>query len=411
MNLWIVNHYAITSEMSGSTRHYDFAVELIRRGHSVTIFSSSFRHQGKRIDSKLKKNEKWKYENINGINFIWLKTFPYKKNNWRRITNMLSFAYKAYWLGKKITKLNENIQKPNIVIGSSPHLLTTLTAYFLSKHYKINFIMEVRDLWPLVLLEIGGFKKHSLIIKGLKILEKFLYKHAKKIIVLMPFAKNYIVPLGVDKSKIVWICNGVDLKKFSLLNKKLTNKQFSIIYFGAHGAANILNIILDAAKIIQDKGYKKIRFVFIGSGPEKQGLIKYGKGLKLRNAEFKKPVPKKEASHVLNKADVLITCFGKIGIYEKYGTSSNKLFDYMATGKPIVMSGRPANDIVNKIGCGISVPPENAKELADAIIKLYRMHSGARAKMGQRGRKYVEEYHSITVLVDKLEKIIYESTN
>ena len=173
MNIWIFNHYAITPDMAGGTRHYDFGKELVKRGHEVTIFASSF-HYSQHRELKLTWGEKYKVERVEGVNFVWIKTFPYQKNDWRRVLNMVSYAWKVYWIGRGIKKLDQDINKPDIIIGSSVHLLAVLSAYWLSKHYRAKFIMEVRDLWPQTLVDIGKFKENNPIIKILRIIEKFL---------------------------------------------------------------------------------------------------------------------------------------------------------------------------------------------------------------------------------------------
>lgn len=408
-NIWIFNHYAVTPDMPGGTRHYDFGKELARRGHNVTIFASSF-HYSLYRELKLIKNKKWKVEKINEINFVWVKTFPYQKNDWRRVVNMISYAWRVYWLGRKITGIDENIKKPDVVIGSSVHLLAVLSACWLSYYYKAKFIMEVRDLWPQTLIDMRKFRKNSLVVKLLRLLEKFLYKKARKIITLLPLAKDYITALGISQGKIVWISNGVDVSNFQGEEGKKAGDYFKIIYLGAHGVANALDVVLNVARIIQDKQYNKIKFIFVGDGLEKENLINYKNKINLKNVEFYESITKKEVPLMLAQANVLIISQRKINLY-KYGFSYNKLFDYMAAKKPIILAGSPANDLVAKAKCGISTPPENPKKTAEAIIRLYKMSFREREEIGQRGRKYVEKCYSIPVLVDKLEEVIREVTN
>jgi glycosyltransferase involved in cell wall biosynthesis len=256
----------------------------------------------------------------------------------------------------------------------------------------------------------GGFRLTNPIIKVLTFLEVYLYKHAKKIVVLLPNAQEYIVPLGIGAKKIEWIPNGVNIYDHSHIQIKEKNSEsFKIIYLGAHGKANALKVILEAAKIIYDSKYD-IEFIFIGDGPEKNSLIKHKEKFNLQNAKFYKPVPKNEVPAILKTADALIISMQPISIY-KYGFSYNKLFDYMAASKPIILAGNPANNLVTLAECGISVPAAAPQLLADAMIKLYNMPLEGREKMGQRGREYFEKYHSIPVLVDKLEKVINEVSN
>ncbi|ACK41873.1 MULTISPECIES: glycosyltransferase family 4 protein [Dictyoglomus] len=404
-NIWLFNHYAITPNLPGGTRHFDFGKELVRRGYKVTIFASSF-HYSLLRETKEYEKEKFIIEDYEGVRFVWLKTFSYSGNDWRRVVNMLSYAIRAYEVAQKI-----NTEKPDIIIGSSVHLFAVFTAYLLSKKYKTPFIMEVRDLWPQTLMDMGVSKWHPFVIL-LGILEKFLYKRADKIIVLLPRANEYIEKLGISPEKIVWIPNGVDFERFqfknggSLRDETYTSDEFIVTYTGAIGKANNLDVAVEAAKILQ-KDYPNIKFLFVGDGPEKGRLLEIVKKEKINNLEFKAPLPKDRIVEIIQKADVLFLALKDSPLY-KYGISLNKLFDYLASGKPIIFSSNSINNPVDEAKAGITVPPDNPQALADAIIKLYKMSPEERRAMGLNGRKYVEKYHSIPVLVDKLEKIFEE---
>jgi len=406
-SLWIFNHYAVTPDMPGGTRHYDFSKELIKRGYEVTIFASSF-HYTQHTETKLTLKENWKTEEIDNIKFLWIRTFPYYKNDWRRVISMFSYMIRSYNLGRNVSKLDFNIQKPDAIIGSSVHLLAPLAAYYLSKYYNAHFVMEVRDLWPQTLIDIGQMSKYNPFIITLCKLEKFLYKRAERIITLLPYADKYITSCGIDPDKIIWIPNGVDLERFSVTSRrKKDDSQFKVMYMGTHGLTDALDVLLNAAKIIQDNKYTKIQFVLIGDGVQKQNLISYKNKLKLSNIEFRSPVKKTRVPSVLEEADVMVSLMRDSKLY-KYGVSANKEYDYTASGKPIILSGKPANNIVAEAKCGKTVPPENPEALANVITELYGMEKEKREEMGKRGREYVEKNHSIPVLVDRLEKVIGE---
>jgi glycosyltransferase involved in cell wall biosynthesis len=405
--VWMFNHYAVTPKMPGGTRHYDFAKELTKKGYKVTIFASSF-HPIQHKKVKLGKNEKYKVDSFDGVNFVWLKTFPYQRNNWRRVANMLSYMYRAYWLGRKITKKVEGFDNPDIIIGSSVHLFAVYAAYLLSKKYKVPFIMEVRDLWPQTLIDMGVPRWHPFIVL-LGLLERFLYKRADKIITLLPKSHDYIEKFGIKLSKIVWIPNGVDLSKFNIngeddLNKN--NNEFVVMYVGALGTANNLDVAIDSANILKNK-YSNIKFVFVGDGLEKSKLVQKAKLLKLDNVEFRNPVKKEEIPRLLRKADALFFNLPNLPVF-KYGISSNKLFDYLASGKPIIFSCNAPDNPAEQAKASITVSPSNPKELADAILKLYHMPEKQKEEMGQRGKEYVKKYHSTPVLADKFEELIKE---
>jgi len=403
MNIWILNHYAITPDMPGGTRHYDFGKELVKRKNNVTIFASSF-HYSQHKEMKLAENEKWKFEEVDGINFVWIKTFPYQRNDWKRVLNMLSFMHRAYFVGRKITKKRKEIGKPDVIVGSSVHLLSVLSAFWLSKYYKAKFIMEIRDLWPQGLIDMGIIREKSLITKILRFLEKFLYKRAQKIIILSHLTRYYLSSLKIEQSKIYFIPNGVEFSRYEIPRyNRSKDKKFKVMYTGALGVVNALRPVLEAAKIIQEKGFLDIKFIFVGSGVEKSYLVKRAETLHLNNVEFRNPVPKIKMPQTLNQADVLLLSENKIF----YG-SSNKLMDYMASAKPIIFSTPAPHNTVKEANCGISVLPGNPNSLTDAVIKFYQMSLKEREEMGKRGREYVKKFHNIPTLVDSLEKVIQE---
>jgi len=402
MNLCVFNHYAVTPDMPGGTRHYDLGRELVRRGHQLTIFASSFHHYLHR-ETRLKPGERWKIKDVDGVKFVWLKSFPYRRNDWRRVLNMLSYTFRAWRLGRRLPRLVPEIERPDVMIGSSVHLLAVLAAYWVAKYHRAKFIMEVRDLWPQTIIDMGELSTRHPLVKVLQVLEKFLYRRAEKIITLLSLAHEYITACGVPREKIVWIPNGVDLSRFKDFEPvALSGEGFKVMYLGAHGQANALDVLIQAAKIVQDKGLEEIKFVLVGDGPEKPRLIALAKNLGLRNVEFREPVPKAEVTTTIQQANALLFNLEKVEVF-RYGISSNKLFDYMAAGRPVISSVEALANPIEGAQCGLTVPPRDPEALTEAIIKIYKMPKEEREAMGLRGREYVEKYHAIPVLAEKLE--------
>jgi glycosyltransferase involved in cell wall biosynthesis len=405
--LWILNHYALSPDMPGGTRHYELGRHLAELGYDVTILASSF-HYAQRRETRHYGKEPWQTEQVDGVTFVWLRTFPYEGNNWRRVLNMASYMVRSYCLGRRLPGLSSTVPKPDVIIGSSVHLLAVVSAWFLARHFRASFVMEVRDLWPQTLVDMGALTEGSLLTRLLRGLETHLYRQAERIIILLPRAKEYISRLGIDVGKVRWIPNGVDVSQFSAhASKPRPHQPFTVTYVGAHGRANNLDVVLDAAKEVEQRVHASVHFTFVGDGPEKQRLKAYSKNLNLSNVEFRDPVSKESIPEELAKTDALVFVLRDVGVF-KYGISSNKLFDYLASAKPVLFACDTPNNMVEETGAGVSVPPENPAALADAIVHLYEMPPDQRAAMGQRGRAYVEQHHDYALLARRLMHLLDE---
>jgi glycosyltransferase involved in cell wall biosynthesis len=415
MNIWILNHYATPPDTPGGTRHFDFAKEMGKRGHRVSIFASGFSHRTRR-EERLEERQGYRREKIGGVEFVWLRTSPYYKgNDWRRVRNMLSYSCRAITTGLRIK------EKPDVILSSSPHLLAGLAGWVLAKLKGGRFVFEVRDLWPQALVEIGNYGDKSLVVRLLRALEKFLYRRARKIVVLMPRGSEYMKKLGVPSNKVVYIPNGIDPELFADSSAELPPELTTAIsslksqgkllvgYTGAHGRANALGTIIKAARTLQERKMDKVHFLLVGDGPERERLIRKAEDWKLNNISFYRSVPKYAMPALLGSIDIAVIPRKRLGL-GKYGTSINKLFDYMASARPVIWGAKLARNPVSSAGCGLSIALENPRQMTEAIVQLSRLSDNERREMGMRGYEYVMKYHSIPVLTDRLLEVMEEVT-
>jgi len=295
------------------------------------------------------------------------------------------------------------------------HPFAALAGWWLARRHKARFVFEVRDLWPQTAVDMGAIKESSLPAKLLYGWEKFLYKRAEKIIVLLPYAKDYVASRGISPEKVFWLPNGVNLERFdhpAQLEEgsevaevfEQYRDKFKVVYTGAHGVPNGLDVIVEAARLIQGKS-ENIHFILIGEGTEKSRLKEKAQSLGLVNITFCEPIPKQAVPSALLAADCLVYSIPAFNIY-RYGVSLNKSFDYLASAKPVVMAGNPQNNIVEEANAGIAVEPENPEALAEAIIEIYNMPEKKRKELGMNGRHYIEQYHSTKILAQKLETLL-----
>lgn len=399
-NIWIINHYA-TLEDEPATRSYDFAKKLVEKGYKVTILASSFSHY-RFQEKKDYCGNNYLFENHNGIKFIWIKTFPYYRNNWRRVFNMIIFSWRVFCVGKK---LKDN---PNIIIGVSVHPLAAFSAYFLAKNKGSRFFLEITDLWPEILIDMGIISKKTPVVFMLRKLEKFLFRRAEKIITLWPFAYRYIEGLGFSKEKVVWIPHFVDFSRIKNLEPYdggINKKYMKFFYFGIHSDYAGLEAIIESASILQKENEKRAKFIFVGNGSEKAKLIRMAEKLNLKNVEFLDMIPKTEMHKIMNEADVFIFTLKNMPLLLKYGISSNKLIDYLAAGRPLIFSANSDNNPVKEAGAGITVPAQSPKDFVLAVQNMINLEPSQRVKMGQNAREYAEKHHDLNILVKKLEDL------
>ncbi|MBE3550224.1 MAG: glycosyltransferase family 4 protein [Brockia lithotrophica] len=400
MNIWVINQYAGAPDQPGFTRHFSLARELIRRGHRVSIVATSF-HHSLRKDTRLQPGESWRYEVIEGVPFLWLRTPAYRGNSAARVWNMAAFGLSAIRRSRP-----EILGDPDVVLGSIPHPFTGLAAERLSRRYRVPFVLEVRDLWPDSLIDLGDVSPLHPFILWMRWAERYLYRRATRILSILPLAYEHMVRQGATREKIFWLPNGIDLTGVPPFLPLSERETFTVMYAGSHGLANDLDRVLDAAHLLQKGGNgKAIRFVLVGDGPEKERLMQRAREMGLHNVEFRDPVPKREVFRVLAEADAFLLLLKEAPVF-RFGASPNKLYDYMAMGRPVIFAVNSPYNPVQESHSGITVSDASPEALAQAVHALASLPREEREAMGRRGRAYVEEHHSFPRLAEQLEEIL-----
>ncbi len=405
MRIWIVHQNAYAPPESAGTRHFELARRLIARGHDVLIVATSFYHKSK-VETRLYDGESWARETILGVPYLWIKTPAYGNGALGRMWNWAVFMARI-WRG---TGLSEQAP-PDVVVGSSPPLTSAFAARGLARKLRVPFVLEVRDLWPLTLLEVGGHSPRHPVIRGLAAMERSLYRSADRIISLLPAAEEWIRTVAPKAAPVTWIPNGVDLEAMYVSAASTGDATFDVVYAGAHGRANGLASIVDAAALMSgetDADGREIRFHFFGDGPEKGELKARAVRERVTNVHFHDPVPKTDIPGILAEADAFVVTLKHSPLY-KYGMSLNKLFEYLAAGRPIVFGGDAVNDPVAEAGAGISVAPEDPRALAEAVRTLAALSGAERQAMCERGRVYARAHHDFDLLAVRFETVLEEA--
>jgi glycosyltransferase involved in cell wall biosynthesis len=397
MNIWIIAQYSSTPETGMGGRYYYFAKELAKQGHKVHLIAGSYSHilrQPPILDKD------YMVEHVSkDFNFVWIKTSKYS-NSWdkKRVLNWFKFAWKLLKLSKVIK------DKPDAILYSSPSLIPFLSAQRLTKKFKAKLIFDVCDIWPLTLIEFGGYSPKNPFICFMQWIEDKAYKDSDIVISNLPNAVEHMVARGMVREKFLWIPNGFHLSELEnpeplsiSIKSVLPKNKFIIGYTGTIGAANALDTFINTARLLKD--YKEIAFVLVGKGKDKSTLVEQAKDT--NNVYFIEPVEKKQIQNMLAEFDVCYLGFKKKYIY-RFGMAPIKLPEYMLAAKPIIHGYSGAHDFVEIAKAGLSTPAEDPEAVADAVLKLKNMPLEKRKQLGQNGRIYALEHHDYAKLTQKL---------
>lgn len=413
MNIWILNHYASTMFVNSGGRHYWFSKYLIKNGNSPSIFCSNIVHEtGEKIPVK----GLYKEEKKDNIDFFIFKTIKYRGNTLSRLLNIFSYFINVIISSNKIEKKR---CKPDIIYASSVHPLTCVAGILLARRYKVRCICEIRDMWPFALIQDGILNEDSIITKLLYKLEHWIYKNCDSLIFTMEGGKDYITDKNwesnVHLNKIYNINNGVDLNMYkeniikNTVDDKdlLDNSKFKIIYTGAIRQSNGINNIVKIAEELESTEYKdKIIFLIYGEGTEKLKLEDYCKKNNINNLIFKGRVNKKYIPYILSKSDLNLLNYN-IGFCKalKYGGSQNKLFEYCASGRPVLSNSEMNYNLIEKYNCGKCANINSINSMIDIILEFYHMNEHDYNKYCMNSKKLAEDY-DYKILTEKLESVI-----
>ncbi|MBE6025594.1 MAG: glycosyltransferase family 4 protein [Clostridiales bacterium] len=399
MNILYIEHYAGSPEMGMEFRPYYLSEEWAKMGHNVTIIAGDYSHLRKKNPSVI---NDFTVENIDGIEYVWVRTGEYEGNGMARALTMARFVKKLYVNAGKIAKR----WKPDLVISSSTYPLDTYPAQKIAKIAKAKYVHEVHDMWPSTLYEVGGMSKKHPFVAAMQIAENSAYKHCDKCVSLLPYAKDYMVRHGLKPEKFINIQNGVveeewtGSEKIPAIHEEFFNEhkgEFIVGYFGGHALSNALDKALDLAKDMKDD---EVTFVFVGDGVEKPGLVRRAEDEHISNAFFLPPVPKKAIPDLLRHFDCSYMTGLPSPLY-RFGLCLNKMYDSMMGGLPVILAFSAPDTPVRQYDCGYQCDPEDKDAVAGAIRKIKAMSEDERKKLGENGRKAILENFTYRKLAEQ----------
>ena len=406
MKIWLINHYAVPPEYYPLARQTYFAKYLQQQGHEVKIISASSVHNSKEPVNLITDGRKWREEVADGIDHVYIRCCDYSGNGLKRIYNMCEFAWKLPGVCKKL-------DRPDAIVATSMPPMSCAMGIHLARKYKVRGVAEIADLWPesIVAYGIAG-PKHPAVV-ALRRLEKWIYQKADAVVFTMEGAYDYIREQGWEKAvpqdKVFFINNGVDLAlfdanrdRFQIEDPDLDNPEiFKAVYAGSIRKVNNLGLLLDAAKAVKNP---RLKFLIWGDGDELGALRKRAEDERIENVAFKGRVDKRYVPYIVSRADVNFAHNTPSPLF-RFGISFNKLFDYLAAGKPVLSDFPcPYNPAV-QAGAGLNVDEPAPENIAAAVEALENADRAEYARMCANARAAAEEYDFKT-LTKKLFAVI-----
>ncbi|HLE81695.1 MAG TPA: glycosyltransferase family 4 protein, partial [Dehalococcoidia bacterium] len=362
MHILLIHQVFVRPQDPGGTRHYEFAQQLVRRGHRVTVLAGTRSYlTGGMLGTERRQTLE------PGLDVI--RSWVYGGDGRGALGRMLAFASfvaSAFLDGLRIPAVS-------LIWGTSPPLSQAWTAWALARLKRVPWLLEVRDLWPAFAVQVGVLRNRALI--GLaRGLERFLYRRADRIVLNSPGFISHLVDSGAEASKLAFVPNGVDTQLFDpgaqggeLRRLEGLEHKFIALYAGAHGLANDLWQLLAAAELLRED--PRIAFVLVGDGREKVALQAKGRALGLSNVVFLPAIEKARIPALLADADCGLVVLKPIPLFTT--TYPNKMFDYMAAAKPVVLAiDGVARRLVEEADAGVCVPPGDSPALAAALQLL-----------------------------------------
>lgn len=399
VRIWYINPYAGGPGVGRYWRAYSLAKEWVSLGHEVTVVSPSYHHLMTQAGFVSRSHE------VDGVIYNFVPSVKYEGNGFWRLVSMLIFG-PSFFI-RALFRLHR--ERPRLIIYSSAHPFGYPWAWVLARLFGAKIFFEVRDIWPLSLIEIAGLKPRHPIVILLGLIERFAYRSADRVVSLLPNALSHMRSKGVASEKYLYVPNGVSLEAFAgkinysfpLVEKiyALRNQGYFIfVYTGALGEPNAMHRFVDSLQYLEPRVVDRVRFFIVGRGEQEKEIKERCVELGYDFVSFHPQVDKSAVVDILRVADAGFFLTNDLPIY-RFGISPNKMFDYMAAQLPFVGVYRSSgSDIISSSGCGINVLPDAPKELAAAFAKIATYDGDALKEMGRKGGEWIAKHYEYKVL-------------
>lgn len=397
--IWYVSKYVAPPQgESVGGRGYELMRELAAMGHRCVIVTSDANHltQVPEFDGPVLRQDR------DGLAMYWLRTFKASTaKSWQRIVSWLHFEWRLRRFDSGL------LPAPDVIIVSSLSLLTIFNGLLLRRRHRARLVFEIRDIWPLTLVEEGGYRPGNLFVRALAVVERLGYRRSDLIVGTMPALDRHVREVLGEERDVRCVPMGFSTRVEDTAGEgpppsRSAEGELVVGYAGTVGVTNALEVLLDAARLLRDE--PSIRFRVIGDGPLLAGLKETYADLD--SVTYVPKVPKDEVRVELHQCDLLYLSTYPSRVWE-FGQSLNKLVDYMLSGRPVLASYDGFPSMVDEAGCGSFVPAGDPAAVAAEIRRYCAMSIAERDRMGRAGRSWILEHRSYEQLAADYLEVLF----
>jgi glycosyltransferase involved in cell wall biosynthesis len=397
--IWLVSKYISAAQHGFESRLFAIAKQMKAAGRNPVIIASDSNHFG----TFPRFGRRYTREIVEGCETWWIRTLKYRSTiSLRRVLSWIDFELKLFMMPKA------SLPKPDVIVVSSLSLLTVINGLLMRRKYRCKLVFEVRDIWPLTLIEEGGFSRYNPLVLALAWIERLGYRKADCVVGTMPNLAAHVEKVAGPGRRCECIPFGFDPAFFDrqeplpagFFEARVPPGKFVVGYAGSIGLTNALDTIISCAREMTDDS--RFFFLFVGGGDLYE---KYAKETaNLPNVAFAPKVRREQVQELLRRCDLLYFAV-KDSLVWRYGLSLNKLTDYMMAGKPVVASYSGFPSMLNESGCGVFVPAGQVPELKAMLLSLVDRPPGELADMGRAGRNWLLDNRPWAVIARQYMKL------
>lgn len=394
LRIWYISKYAAFPDAKrGGSRGYRLMRELVRRGVECTIFTSDSNHL---TDITPLQGER-RVRDVDGVAVCWLRTYKYSgARSIKRVVSWFDFEWRLLKLPK------QQFGRPDVVIASSLSLLSVISGLWFKWRYRSRLIFEIRDIWPLTLVEEGGFIRWHPFILFLAMVERIGLRLSDAIVGTMPNLREHVIAVSGRRDGVFTIPFGIDEEMIEnadeadgeWIDRHLPRNRFIVCHAGTIGTTNALETVLECAALMRDA---PVHFLFVGEGDLRARYIEQTRDLP--NVSFTGPVPKAQVQAVVERCDIAYFSTFPSPVW-RYGMSLNKVIDYMLAERPILGSYSGYPTMIDDAECGTTVPAGDVVALRAEILRYMHMTPAERSEIGRRGRAWLLQHRTYSKLAD-----------